>query len=477
MQRYEQIEPIEPIIGPGQTYATITERISSIPLTDLRQTPRGWLVGFAISFSFLMLFLISILWLFARGTGIWGLNIPVAWGFAIINFVWWIGIGHAGTLISAVLLLFQQSWRNSINRFAEAMTLFAVACAGLFPILHLGRPWLFYWLIPYPNTLGMWPQFRSPLAWDVFAISTYATVSLLFWLVGLIPDFAILRDRAAGKLQRQIFGLLALGWRSSSRHWYRYEMAYLILAALSTPLVVSVHSIVSLDFAVSQLPGWHVTIFPPYFVAGAVFSGFAMVLTLTIPIRKWYNLEDFITMKHLDNMAKVMLVTGSIVFYGYLMELFYGWYSASVFEQYMVLNRMIGPYAPFFWALILCNGVIPQLLWFKFFRQNIPFLFVFSIIVNIGMWLERFVIVVISLHREFLPSSWDMYTPTFWDWSLYIGSLGLFFTLLFLFIRFLPMINIFEMSMLQFSENEKARRREARRVQLAGDTPEPAQMA
>ncbi|MFP4436994.1 MAG: NrfD/PsrC family molybdoenzyme membrane anchor subunit [Chloroflexaceae bacterium] len=454
MQRDERLQSSEAIIGPGQTYSGITEKISGIPMTDVPKTPRGWIVGFAIAFVLLMMYLISIIWLFARGTGIWGLNIPVAWGFAIINFVWWIGIGHAGTLISAILLLFQQKWRNSINRMAEAMTLFAVACAGMYPILHLGRPWLFYWLIPYPNTMGMWPQFRSPLAWDVFAISTYGTVSLLFWLIGLIPDFAIIRDRSTG-IRRVIFSFLSLGWRSSSRHWHRYEMAYLLLAGLSTPLVVSVHSIVSLDFAVAQVPGWHVTVFPPYFVAGAVFSGFAMVVTLMIPLRRWYGLQNFFTMKHFDNMAKVMLVTGSIVFYGYLMEVFFGWYSANEFEQYMVLNRMIGPYAPYYWALILINGLLTQLLWIKFFRQNLPVLFVLSIIFNVGMWLERFVIVITSLHRDFLPSSWDLYIPTFWDWSLYIGSFGLFFSLFFLFIRFLPMINIFEMSLLKFEEDEK----------------------
>lgn len=457
MQQIERYRRGDPLLGADETLASINKRIADIPLTDLRDTPRGWVLGFAIAFALLMLYLISIIWLFVKGTGIWGLNIPVAWGFAIINFVWWIGIGHAGTLISAILLLFMQSWRNSINRAAEAMTLFAVACAGMYPILHLGRPWLFYWLIPYPNTMGMWPQFRSPLAWDVFAISTYGTVSLLFWLVGLIPDFAVLRDRSTG-VKKVIYGALALGWRGSAKHWHRYEMAYLLLAGLSTPLVVSVHSIVSLDFAVSQVPGWLVTIFPPYFVAGAVFSGFAMVLTLMIPIRKWYGLKGYITDQHLDNMAKVMLVTGSVVFYGYLTEIFYAWYSANEFEVFLLLNRMVGPYAPLYWALIFINGFLTQLLWFRPLRRNVPFLFVFSLIVNVGMWLERFVIVVISLHRDFLPSSWDMYYPTFWDWSLYIGSFGLFFTLFFLFIRFLPLINIFEMGLLRYEEAEKDRK-------------------
>lgn len=473
-EQYKRYEPVEPVLGAGETYQSITNTIAGIPLLDFKKTPRGWIVGFAIAFVLLMLYLVSIIWLFVKGVGIWGINIPVAWGFAIINFVWWIGIGHAGTLISAVLLLFMQSWRNSINRAAEAMTLFAVACAGMYPILHLGRPWLFYWLIPYPNTLGMWPNFRSPLAWDVFAISTYATVSLLFWLVGLIPDFAVMRDRSVG-VRRVIFGFIALGWRGSARHWHRYEIASILLAGLSTPLVVSVHSIVSLDFAVSQVPGWLVTIFPPYFVAGAVFSGFAMVLTLLIPIRKWYGLENYITMKHLDNMAKVMLVTASVVFYGYFTEVFFGWYSASQFELFMVYNRMFGPYAAYYWALILCNGLIPQLLWFKSLRQNIPFLFVFSLIANVGMWLERFVIVITSLHRDFMPSSWDMYYPTFWDWSLYIGSFGLFFSLFFLFIRVLPMINIFEMNLLRHEEDVKAHRRHERKpVTTAAPPPKAA---
>lgn len=442
------------ILQPGHTYGSIEEKINSIPLSSY--TPRWWFVGLAIAFLLLMLMLYAIGNLLVRGVGIWGVTNPVGWGFAIINFVWWIGIGHAGTLISAILLLLHQTWRNSINRFAEAMTLFAVACAGLFPILHIGRPWLFYWLIPYPNTMYMWPQFRSPLAWDVFAVSTYATVSLTFWLVGLIPDFAKMRDRAKNPRARFIYGVLSLGWRNSSTHWLRYEMAYLLLAGLSTPLVLSVHSIVSLDFAVGIVPGWHVTVFPPYFVAGAVFAGFAMVLTLVIPIRKIYKLEDFITMQHIDNMCKIMLATGMIVCYGYAMEVFFGWYSANDFEQFMVENRFFGPYAWAYWALIFCNGLAPQLMWFKPLRRNLIVVWILTLIVAVGMWLERFVIVVMSLHRDFLPSAWDMYYPTFWDIALYVGTFGLFFSLMFLFIRLLPMINIFEMQLLQYNEEQRA---------------------
>ena len=432
-----------PVIGPGHTFATVTDKISTIVLT--RPTTPGWLAGFLVSFSLMMLLFYAIGYLLLEGVGVWGINIPVGWGFAIVNFVWWIGIGHAGTLISAILLLLNQKWRTSINRFAEAMTLFAVASAGLFPLLHLGRPGLFYWLLPYPSTMGVWPQFRSPLVWDVFAVSTYFTVSLLFWFVGLIPDLATLRDRTETRAARILYGILAMGWRGSAMHWHRYQTAYLLLAGLAAPLVVSVHTVVSLDFAVGILPGWHSTIFPPYFVAGAIYSGFAMVLTLAIPLRAAYGLEDFITMRHLENMAKVMLATGLIVAYGYAMELFMAWYSGNTYEGFTAWNRIVGPYWPAYWALILCNVVIPQLLWFKRVRTKVPVLFVLSLTVNLGMWLERFVIVVTSLHRDFLPSSWGMYTATRWDWAVFVGSMGLFLTLLFLFIRFLPMISIFEM--------------------------------
>jgi Ni/Fe-hydrogenase subunit HybB-like protein len=431
------------IIGPGYTYATVTDKISSIVLT--RKWSLHWLAGFGVAFMLVMLLMVAVTYLFIEGIGIWGVNVPVAWGFAIINFVWWIGIGHAGTLISAILLLLRQEWRTSINRFAEAMTLFAVACAGLFPLLHLGRPWFAYWLIPYPNTMDVWPQFRSPLVWDVFAVSTYFTVSLLFWFVGLIPDLATLRDRSSSRFGRVVYGILAMGWRGSAIHWHRYDMAYLLLAGLATPLVVSVHTVVSFDFAISIVPGWHTTIFPPYFVAGAIYSGFAMVMVLAVPIRAVYKLEDFVTMHHLQNMAKVMLATGLIVGYGYVMEIFMSWYSADQYERYMTLNRLTGPYGPIYWALILINLVIPQALWFRRVRQSVVQLWLIALAVNVGMWLERFVIVITSLHRDFLPSSWGMYYPTVWDWSTYIGTIGLFFALLFLFLRFLPMISIFEM--------------------------------
>ncbi len=450
--KYAPSPPPTPVLEPGHTFASVTDKISTIVLT--RRVGRGWLAGFAIAFLLMMMLFYALAMLFLTGIGIWGNNIPVAWAFDIINFVWWIGIGHAGTLISAILLLLRQQWRTSINRFAEAMTLFAVACAGLYPLIHVGRPWVAYWLLPYPNTMGLLPQFRSPLMWDVFAVSTYATVSLMFWFVGLIPDLATLRDRAQHIVPKKIYGFLAMGWRGSARHWHRYETAYLLLAGLATPLVVSVHTVVSFDFAVSVLPGWNATIFPPYFVAGAIYSGFAMVMTLSIPIRKFYGLEDFITMRHLDNMAKVMLATGLIVAYGYMMETFMAWYSGSPAEWFMIVNRMTGPYRFWYWLLIACNIVIPQLLWLGQVRSKVFLLWVISLVVNVGMWLERFVIIVVSLHRDYLPSSWGMYAPTKWDWATYIGSIGLFLTLLFLFIRFLPLISIFEIRAL-VKETEK----------------------
>ncbi|HKF69602.1 MAG TPA: NrfD/PsrC family molybdoenzyme membrane anchor subunit [Vicinamibacterales bacterium] len=432
-----------PVIAPGHTFGTVTDKISSIVLA--RRTPLGWYAGFFASFLFVMLLLLALSYLVLKGVGIWGINQPVAWAFAITNFVWWIGIGHAGTLISAILLLLKQEWRTSINRFAEAMTLFAVGCAAVFPLFHLGRPWLGYWLIPYPSSMGVWPQFRSPLMWDVFAVSTYGTVSFLFWYVGLIPDLATLRDRSQSRVGRMVYGMLGMGWRNSARHWHQYEITYLLLAGLATPLVVSVHTVVSFDFAIAILPGWHTTIFPPYFVAGAIFSGFAMVMTLAIPIRAVYGLEDFITLRHLQNMAKVMLVTGLMVAYGYMTEIFMSWYSADKYEAFVTINRMTGPYAPVYWGLIACNVVIPQSLWFKRARTSVGWLFAVSLIINVGMWLERFMIIVTSLHRDFLPSSWGMYAPTFWDVATFAGTLGLFVALLFLFLRFLPMISIFEM--------------------------------
>jgi Ni/Fe-hydrogenase subunit HybB-like protein len=434
-----------PVLQPGHTYRSITEQISDIPLTAVKKTPRGWWIGLFVAFLGTMLLLYGVTMLFIYGVGIWGINIPVGWAFAIVNFVWWIGIGHAGTLISAILLLFRQDWRTSINRFAEAMTLFAVANAALYPILHLGRPWLFYFLMPYPNTQGLWPQFRSPLVWDLFAILTYLTVSLLFWFMGLVPDLATMRDRAKNLWVRRIYGLLALGWRGSARHWHHYQSLYLLMAALATPLVISVHSIVSVDFAYGLTPGWHSTIFPPYFVAGAVFSGFAMVLTLMIPLRKFYHLEDFITQRHLENMAKIMLSVGLVVAYGYLMENFSSWYSGDPIERFNTIDRYVGAYAPFYWGLLFCNIVVPQLLWFKKVRTNNLVLFVVALFVNVGMWLERFIIVVQSLSKDFLPSSWHLYSPTFWDIITFAGTIGLFLTLVFLFLRVLPAISMFEL--------------------------------
>jgi molybdopterin-containing oxidoreductase family membrane subunit len=432
-----------PVLEPGHSYRSVTEKISSIVLA--RRTPPRWFLGFGVGLTLTLVLFYSIGYLLIRGVGIWGIDIPVGWGFAIVNFVWWIGIGHAGTLISAILLLLRQEWRTSINRFAEAMTLFAVACAGLFPLLHLGRPFVFFWLFPYPDTMRLWPQFRSPLVWDVFAVSTYGTVSLLFWFVGLLPDLATLRDRARKRAAKVIYGILAMGWRGSATHWHRYETAYLLLAGLATPLVVSVHTVVSFDFAVGIVPGWHTTIFPPYFVAGAIYSGFAMVLTLSIPLRAFYGLEDFITMRHLENMGKILIATGLIVAYGYAAEAFMAWYSGNPFERFLTLNRALGPYWPAYWSLILCNILTPQLLWIRRIRTTPWILWIISIIVNIGMWLERYVIVVVSLHRDFLPSSWGVYHGTRWDFATFIGSIGLFLTLIFLFVRFLPVISIAEM--------------------------------
>jgi len=432
------------ILGPGHDYRSVTERIAGVVYLPFKRSPKKWLVGAFIAFCFVNLLMLAVGLLFFRGIGIWGVNIPIGWGFAIINFVWWIGIGHAGTLISAILFLLKQDWRTSINRFSEAMTLFAVACAGMFPILHLGRPWLAYWLFPYPNTMWLWPQPRSPLEWDVFAVSTYGTVSLVFWYIGLIPDLASMRDHAPKLWVRRVYGVLALGWRSSAIHWHRYQKAYLLLAGLATPLVLSVHTIVSFDFAISIIPGWHTTIFPPYFVAGAIYSGFAMVLTLIIPLRSWYKMQDLITMRHIEAASKLMLGTGLIVAYGYCMEAFFAWYSGDPYESFMYWNRITGPYGFTYALLILCNIALPQALWIRKVRLNVVWVWIISIIVNIGMWLERFVIVVTSLHRDFLPSSWGIYIPTKWDWATYTGTLGFFMLLIFLFVRLLPSISIFE---------------------------------
>ncbi len=434
------------VIAPGHSFRSVTEEITRIVLTG--HTPLGWYFGFMVAGSIVLMLLTAVTWLFLRGVGIWGIDIPVGWGFAIINFVWWIGIGHAGTLISAILLLFKQQWRNSINRFAEAMTIFAVICAGMFPLIHTGRPWLAYWMFPYPNSMSVWPQFRSPLLWDVFAVSTYATISVVFWYIGMIPDLGTMRDRAQSKFAQYTYGMLALGWRGSVRHWAQYETASLLLAGLATPLVLSVHTVISFDFAVAVLPGWHTTIFPPYFVAGAIYSGFAMVLTLAIPIRKFYHLEDLITLRHLDNMGKVMLATGLIVAYGYSMEIFMSWYSASHWESFMMWNRMFGPMGWSYWVLITCNIALPQLLWLRSLRVNPARLFIMSLIVNTGMWFERFVIVVTSLYRDFLPSSWGSYKATRWDYATFGGTLGLFTALFFLFVRLLPMIPMSELRLM-----------------------------
>jgi Ni/Fe-hydrogenase subunit HybB-like protein len=408
------------------------------------KTPKWWWCAFVPSVTLMTMLFAMIIYLMSTGVGVWGLGQPVMWGWAIINFVWWIGIGHAGTLISAILFLLRQRWRTSINRAAEAMTIFAVMCAGIFPLIHIGRIWLGWWLLPIPNANSIWPQFRSPLMWDVFAVSTYFTVSLLFWYMGLIPDLAVMRDRAKTTARKFAYGFFSLGWTGSNRHWSNYERAYLILAGLSTPLVLSVHSIVSLDFSVSQLPGWHTTIFPPYFVAGAIFSGFGMVLTLLVPLRKICKLEDIITVRHVELMCKVTLATGSIVGYAYGMEFFIAWYSGNPYERYAFINRAFGPYAWAYWIMISCNVITPQFFWFKRIRTNMIIVFILSIFVNIGMWFERFVIVVTSLHREFLPSNWSYYSPTWVDVATYLGTFGLFFTFFLLFLRFVPLIAIAE---------------------------------
>jgi len=433
--------PVELILG-GNDFTSITETVSDIVLE--KKTPKAWYIAFACTASLTGMLFLMIGYLFITGVGVWGLNNPVSWGWAIVNFVFWVGIGHAGTLISAILFLLRQKWRTSINRFAEAMTIFAVICAGIFPAIHVGRVWVVYWLFPIPNYEAMWPNFRSPLLWDVFAVGTYATVSLLFWYTGMVPDLATLRDRAKGRLQQIIYGVLAIGWRGSHRHWHRYEKAYLLLAGLATPLVLSVHSVVSFDFATAQLPGWHTTIFPPYFVAGAVFSGFAMVGTLLIPARKWFGLQDIITLHHLENMNKIILATGSMVGFAYATEFFIAWYSGNPNESFAFVNRAFGPYAWAYWIMVTCNVVTPQLFWFKKIRLNLPVMWVMYIFVNIGMWFERFVITVTSLSRDFLPSSWAYFKPTTIDILTFVGSFGLFLTLVLLFIRFLPMIAMAE---------------------------------
>ncbi|MFC1729472.1 NrfD/PsrC family molybdoenzyme membrane anchor subunit [candidate division KSB1 bacterium] len=431
----------KPLIPGNPSFHKITDDISTIVEAG---TPAGWYIAFATAVGMLGMMGALIGWLVWEGTGVWGLNVPVGWGWAIVNFVFWVGIGHAGTLISAILFLLRQRWRTSINRFAEAMTLFAVMCALIFPGIHVGRIWVAYWMFPVPNQMSMWPNFRSPLLWDVFAVGTYFAVSLMFWYTGLIPDLATLRDRAKTRIKQIVFGILSFGWRGGNRQWKHYEMAYLILAGLSTPLVLSVHSIVSTDFAISQLPGWHTTIFPPYFVAGAIFSGFAMVVTLTVIARKIFSVEHIITIRHLEYINKIIMVTGMMVGYAYSTEFFIAWYSGNLYEQFIFLTRATGPYAWAYLIMVSCNVLVPQIFWFKKMRTSIPVMFAVSILVNIGMWFERFVIVISSLAQDFLPSSWDYYTPTLIDIGTFIGSFGLFFTMFLLFLRFLPMIAISE---------------------------------
>jgi Ni/Fe-hydrogenase subunit HybB-like protein len=433
----QEVPVVEGRPSAAQIDATIAAPLDEFP-------KRTWWITFAVTASILAFGAYCAFMTVFEGLGLWGINIPVAWGFDITNFVFWIGIGHAGTLISAILFLLRQHWRTGVARFAEAMTIFAVICAGMFPVLHLGRPWLPLYLTPYPNQHGIWINFMSPLVWDVFAVSTYFTVSLVFWYTGLVPDLATLRDRTTSKIKKTIYSIFSLGWRHSNRHWQHYERAYLILAGFATPLVLSVHTIVSFDFAVSVLPGWHSTIFPPYFVAGAVFSGFAMVQNVLIFVRQSFKLKHIITLNHLEKMNQIMIVTGSMVAYSYVMEFFISWYSGNQFERFVVINRALGPYAWAFWVMVSCNVLAPQLFWIRKIRRSIPAMFVIGVLVNVGMWFERFVIIITSLHRDFLPSSWGMYYPTIYDIGILAGSFGLFFTLILIFIRVLPVVSISE---------------------------------
>ena len=445
----------EPLItGKAISYSQITEDICA-PVE--RMPSKAWWIGFSIAVAGLLLWLVAVSYTFWNGIGAWGLNKTVGWAWDITNFVWWVGIGHAGTLISAILLLFRQNWRNPINRSAEAMTIFAVICAASFIIAHMGRAWLFHWALPLPNQYGsLWVNFNSPLVWDVFAISTYFSVSLIFWYTGLLPDIATIRDRAQG-LRRRIYSILSFGWNGSVKTWQRFETVSLILAGVSTPLVLSVHTIVSFDFATSVIPGWHTTIFPPYFVAGAIFSGFAMVLTLLIIARKVLGFENYITMAHIESMNKIIILTGSIVGVAYGTEFFIAWYSGVEYEQYAFINRATGPYWWAYWSMITCNVISPQLFWFKKIRTSITATWILSIFVNIGMWFERFVIIVTSLHRDYLPSSWAMFYPTWVDVSIFIGSLGLFFTLFLLFLRVLPAIAMAEVKLLLKGSSEQSK--------------------
>jgi molybdopterin-containing oxidoreductase family membrane subunit len=432
----------EPLVLGNPTVHDVTEKVSSV--VEAKPT-KAYFAVLGVTSAIAGWGMLTILYTVVTGIGVWGNNQPVGWAWDITNFVFWIGIGHAGTLISAILFLFRQNWRTAINRAAEAMTIFAVMCALIFPIIHTGRPWVaVYWLLPMPNQMQMWVNFRSPLLWDVFAVSTYFTVSLMFWFVGLVPDFATLRNRAEKKVTKAVYTVLSLGWTGANRHWHRYEKAYLILAGLSTPLVLSVHTIVSFDFAVSIIPGWHTTIFPPYFVAGAIFSGFAMVLTLMILARKLLGLEQFLTLKHIENMNKVLMATGMMVGYAYGIEFFIAWYSGNPFEQFIFINRAFGPYAWAYWTMVSCNVFVPQLFWSRRIRRNLVITWIISIFVNIGMWFERFVIIATSLHRDFLPSSWGYFSPSWVDISIFAGTIGLFLTLFLLFAKHLPVMAIAE---------------------------------
>ncbi|MBT3235484.1 MAG: polysulfide reductase NrfD [Bdellovibrionales bacterium] len=442
MQENHTCQLRAPLITQERSYKEISDDV----LNTLEHGPtKGWYAMFIVAFAALVIGVATVAYQIYTGIGTWGLNKTIGWSWDITNFVFWVGIGHAGTLISAILLLFRQKWRTSINRAAEAMTIFAVMCAGIFPIIHMGRPWLAFWVFPYPNSRGdLWLNFRSPLLWDVFAISTYFTVSAVFWYIGMIPDLATIRDRTKSKLRKKIFGIMSFGWNGSHRTWHRYEILCLVLAGLAAPLVVSVHTIVSFDFATSIVPGWHTTIFPPYFVTGAIFSGFAMVLTLLIITRKVMKFENYITIGHIEAMGKVLILTGSLVGLAYGTEFFMAWYSGNVYERYVFMNRAMGPYSWAYWTMVTCNVISPQLLWWKKIRTSVTLVFIISIFVNIGMWFERFVIITTSLHRDYLPSSWAMYSPTWVEIWTFIGSFGLFFTCFLLFVRFLPAIAVGE---------------------------------
>ncbi len=445
------LNPYNVPIKATDKYAQVTEVVSRVAETP--KPPRAWYIAFTIAFCMMIAFFASIGYVFWEGIGAWGNMHPVSWGWPIVNFVFWVGIGHAGTLISAILYLLRQNWRTAINRFAEAMTIFAVVCAGIFPGIHIGRPWLPYWMFPIPNQMEMWPQFRSPLEWDVFAVGTYATVSILFWYMGMIPDLATFRDRATSKVRRTVLAVFSVGWRGSSRQWHRYEKAYMILAALAAPLVLSVHSVVSFDFATAQMPGWHTTIFPPYFVAGAIFSGFAMVVTLMVPARQFFGLKSIVKMKHLENMNMVIVATATMVGYAYGMEFFIAWYSGVEPEKAAFVNRALGPYFWAYWTMITCNVLIPQLFWFKKIRRSIPLMFVICLFVNVGMWFERFVIICTTLARDFIPGNWGYFIPTWTDFVTFAGSFGLFFTLFLLFLRFLPMVAMAEVKAVRSHED------------------------